>query len=142
MSEKGAASVEFDTSDVDRWVGVPLGVANARYPVNELDIARWAQAMHNPNPLHFDPDYGAASRFGRIVGPFSFSVACGDGHGAKPSIQGHVEGTHMLTQPGIITANRVRVPTAPHPFRCADRCRRVGAVAVFGSAGADRFECR
>ena len=96
MSEKAEKSVEFDTSDVDRWVGVPLGAGDARYPVTELDIARWAQAMHNPNPLYFNPDYAAESRFGRIVGPFSITVACGDGHGAKPAIQGHIEGTHML----------------------------------------------
>ena len=96
MSEDQSREVEFDTSDVDRWIGVPLGGTNARYPVAEIDIARWAQAMHNPNPLYFDASYAAESRFGKAVGPFSFTVACGDGHGATPAIQGHIEGTHML----------------------------------------------
>jgi acyl dehydratase len=96
MAESPKHEVEFDTSDVDRWIGVPLGGTRARWPVNEIDIARWAQAMHNPNPLYFSDDYARESRFGKIVAPFSFTVACGDGHGATPAIQGHVEGTHML----------------------------------------------
>jgi acyl dehydratase len=96
MAEAPKHAVEFDTSDVDRWIGVPLGGSRARWPVNEIDIARWAQAMHNPNPLYFNEDYARESRWGKIVAPFSFTVACGDGHGATPAIQGHVEGTHML----------------------------------------------
>lgn len=97
MAEKPKQDqVEFDTTDVDRWIGVPLGGTRARWPVNEIDIARWAQAMHNPNPLYFDEKYASESRFGKIVGPFSFTVACGDGHGATPAIQGNVPGTHML----------------------------------------------
>ena len=38
MSEDQPREVEFDTSDVDRWIGVPLGGSNARYPVAEIDI--------------------------------------------------------------------------------------------------------
>jgi len=94
--DRKQGEVEFDTSDVDRWIGVPLGGARARWPVHEIDIARWAQAMHNPNPLYFDEDYATGSRWGKIVAPFSFTVACGDGHGATPAIQGNVPGTHML----------------------------------------------
>jgi acyl dehydratase len=96
ISPEELANIEFDCSDVDRWIGVPLATADARYPVTELDIARWAQAMHNPNPLYFEADYAAQGRWGQAVGPFSFTVACGDGHGATPAIQGHVKGTHML----------------------------------------------
>ncbi len=96
LSPEELENVEFDASDVDRWIGVPLASSDMRYPVSELDIARWAQAMHNPNPLFFDADYAAASRWSRVLGPLSITVACGDGHGATPAIQGHVEGTHML----------------------------------------------
>ncbi len=96
MSEKKEPEVEFDTSDVDNWVGVPIGGGTARYPISESDIARWVQAMHNPNPLYIRPEYAAESRFGRIVAPQSFTIAAGDGHGATPAIQGHVTGTHML----------------------------------------------
>ncbi|HLN17687.1 MAG TPA: MaoC family dehydratase N-terminal domain-containing protein [Acidimicrobiales bacterium] len=89
-------AVEIDTSDVERWRGVPLGRQQPRYPVSESDIGRWAQAMHNPNPVYYDPDFAADSRFGGIVAPQSFTVAAGDGHGATPAIQGSVPGSHML----------------------------------------------
>lgn len=90
------AGVEFDTSDVDRWVGVPLGGGYLRDPVHVNDIRRWMQAMQNPNPLYYDVDVATQSRFGEIVAPQSFAVATDVGHGATPSIQGTVPGTHMI----------------------------------------------
>jgi len=45
---------EFDTSDVDRWIGVPLGGGQLKDPVHVNDVRRWAQGMQNPNPLYFD----------------------------------------------------------------------------------------
>ena len=93
MSE---AKQAFDTSDVDRWVGVPLGGSHLRDDVHTNDIRRWAQGMQNPNPLYFQDDYAAESRFGRIVAPQSFAVCTDDSHGAAPAIQGHIPGQHML----------------------------------------------
>lgn len=87
---------EFDTSDVDRWIGVPLGGGQMKEPVETNDIRRWAQGMQNPNPLYFDDEYAAESRFGRIVAPQSFGVCCSDSHGAGPAIQGTIPGTHMI----------------------------------------------
>jgi hypothetical protein len=87
---------EFDTSDVDRWVGVPLGGGQLKDPVHVNDIRRWAQGMQNPNPLCFDERYAAESRRGRIVAPQSFAVCTDDSHGAAPAIQGNIPGTHML----------------------------------------------
>ena len=87
---------EFDTSDVDRWIGVPLGGSVMKQPVDVNDIRRWAQGMQNPNPLYFDEEYAADSRFGQIVAPQSFAVCCSDSHGAGPAIQGHIEGQHMI----------------------------------------------
>jgi len=86
----------FDTSDVDRWIGVPLGGSVMKEPVHVNDIRRWAQGMQNPNPLFYDEEYAAGSRFGRIVAPQSFAVCCSDSHGAGPAIQGHIEGQHMI----------------------------------------------
>jgi acyl dehydratase len=88
--------VVFDTSDVDRWIGVPLGGGELIEPVAPNDIRRWAQAMQNANPLYYDRAYAAESRFGRLVAPQSFAVATDVGHGASPSIQGHLPGAHML----------------------------------------------
>ena len=57
---------DFDTSDVDRWIGVPLGGATLKDPVTANDIRRWAQGMQNPNPLWYDEAYAAESRFGAL----------------------------------------------------------------------------
>ena len=112
MSEAGTS---MDTSEVDRWVGVPLGGGQFRDDIHVNDLRRWAQAMQNPNPLYFDADYAEQSVFGRIAAPQSFTVNCTVGHGAIPAIQGHIKGTHMLfggdewwfTGPRIFPGDRV-----------------------------------
>lgn len=86
----------LDTSDIDRWVGVPIGGADLADPIHVNDIRRWAQGMQNPNPAYFDADYAKQGRFGKIVAPQSFMVCTSDSHGAAPSIQGRLEGSHML----------------------------------------------
>jgi hypothetical protein len=86
----------IDTSDIDRWVGVSLGGADLADPIHVNDIRRWAQGMQNPNPLFFDEEYAKEGRFGRIVAPQSFVVCASDSHGAAPSIQGRIVGSHML----------------------------------------------
>jgi hypothetical protein len=88
--------VDFDTSDVDRWIGVPLGGGQLKDPVGANDIRRWAQGMQNPNPLYFDEAEAATSRLGRLTAPYSFAVCTDDSHGAGPAIQGHIDGQHML----------------------------------------------
>ena len=87
--------VTLDTSDVDRWVGVPLGGGYLKDPVHVNDIRRWAQGMQNPNPLLRRPlrRRGAVRR---IVAPQSFAVATDVGHGATPAIQGTIPGSHMI----------------------------------------------
>jgi acyl dehydratase len=87
---------DFDTSDVDRWIGVPLGGGQMKEPVTVTDVRRWAQGMQNPNPLHWSDEYAGASRFGKLVAPQSFAVCTSDSHGAGPAIQGTIPGTHML----------------------------------------------
>jgi acyl dehydratase len=88
--------IELDTSDVDRWVGKPLGGGRMKDAVHVNDIRRWAQGMQNPNPLHFDDAYAAESRYERIVAPQSFAVCTETSHGAGPAIQGVIPGQHMI----------------------------------------------
>jgi hypothetical protein len=88
--------IELDTSDVDRWIGKPLGGARLKEPVHVNDIRRWAQGMQNPNPLYYDEQYAAEGAFGRIVAPQSFAVCTDTSHGAGPAIQGHIPGQHMI----------------------------------------------
>jgi acyl dehydratase len=86
----------LDTSDLDRWVGKSIGGGQLKEPIGANDIRRWVQGMQNPHPLHFDERYAKESRFGEIVAPQSFVVCTSDSHGAAPSIQGRIEGSHML----------------------------------------------
>ena len=88
--------IELDTTDVDRWIGKPLGGARLKEPVDVNDIRRWAQGMQNPNPLYYDERYAAEGVFGRIVAPQSFAVCTDTSHGAGPAIQGHIPGQHMI----------------------------------------------
>ncbi len=88
--------IPLDTSDVDKWIGKPLGGGRFKDPVATNDIRRWVQGMQNPNPLHFDEDYAAESRFGEMVAPQSFAVCTDTSHGAGPAIQGVIPGQHMI----------------------------------------------
>ena len=54
--------IEFDTSDVDRYIGKPVGGGQLKEPVTVTDIRRWVQAMQYPNPLHYDDDCAASQR--------------------------------------------------------------------------------
>jgi acyl dehydratase len=88
--------IELDTTDVDRWVGRPLGGGVLKDPIHPNDVRRWAQGMQNPNPLHYDEVYAAAGRHGRLVAPQSFAVCTDTSHGAGPAIQGVIPGQHMI----------------------------------------------
>jgi hypothetical protein len=88
--------IELDTTDVDHWIGKPLGGGQLKESLHLNDLRRWAQGMQNPNPLFFDEDYAAESRLGRIVAPQSFAVCTDTSHGAGPAIQGVIPGQHMI----------------------------------------------
>ena len=86
----------LDVSDLDRHMGVPIRPGELKEPVALNDIRRWAQAMHYPNPLHYDERWAAESRFGEIVAPLSFTVACDTSHGASPAQVGRIPGSHLI----------------------------------------------
>jgi acyl dehydratase len=86
----------LDVSDLDRHMGVPIRPGELKDPVAVNDIRRWAQAMHYPNPLHYDERWAEESRWGEIVAPLSFTVACDTSHGASPAQVGRIPGSHLI----------------------------------------------
>jgi hypothetical protein len=86
----------LDCSDIERYLGKPMQPARTRDPIANLNIRYWAQAMHYPNRLHYDDDFAAEGRFGRIVAPQSFAVAADDGHGAAPACVGSIPNSHLI----------------------------------------------
>ena len=87
---------KLDTSDIDRYLGKPMDQSFLREPIAGNDIRRWVHAMHYPNLLHFDPQFAAASRWGKLVAPQSFAIATDDGHGAAPACVGCIPNSHLL----------------------------------------------
>jgi hypothetical protein len=92
----GQTDVTLDVSDLDRYMGVPMRPGELKEPVALNDIRRWVQAMHYPNPLHYDERWAADSRWGEIVAPLSFTVACDTSHGASPAQVGRIPGSHLI----------------------------------------------
>jgi acyl dehydratase len=86
----------LDCSDIDRYLGIPLKQTSLKEPIRNIDIRRWAQAMHYPNLLHYDHDFAAVSRYGRLVAPQSFAIAAADGHGCPPACVGYIPDSHLV----------------------------------------------
>jgi hypothetical protein len=91
-----ATDETLDTSDLDRYMGVPIEPGELKDPVSVGDIRRWVQAMHYPNPLHYDERWAAESRYGSIVAPQSFTVATDTSHGCSPAQVGKIPGSHLI----------------------------------------------
>lgn len=86
----------LDCSDLDNYMGRPLTPWSLKEALHNNDFRRWAQAMRYPNLLHYDHDYAAVSRFGRLVAPQSFTIAAAEGHGACPAAVGSIPGSHLI----------------------------------------------
>jgi len=86
----------LDTTDIDKYLGKPCDSSYIREPIANNDIRRWVHAMHYPNLLHYDPAFSAASKWGKLIAPQSFSIAVDDGHGAAPACVGCIPNSHLL----------------------------------------------
>jgi acyl dehydratase len=86
----------LDCSDIDNYIGKPIQPARLKEPLANNDIRRWVQAMHYPNRMHYDDEFAAEGRFGRIVAPLSFAVATDDGHGSAPACVGRIPNSHLI----------------------------------------------
>jgi acyl dehydratase len=96
MSGAGKGALGLDLSDVERRVGQEVGGGELFEPCSTTDIRRWVMAMDYPNPIHWDQDFAAASKFGGIVAPQSFAAALDYGHGMQPACVGVIPGSHLL----------------------------------------------
>ena len=133
----------LDASDLDNYLGQPLPMHQLREPVAVNDIRRWAQGMHYPNPLHFDPDYAAESRFGRIVAPQSFVASTEIAHGVWPANIGRIPDSHLIFGgdewwffgPRIYPGEHIKCYPMPFDYKVTDtsfagprlRCSRLSA---------------
>ena len=90
------ATVELDLSDVQRRVGQQVGGGELTEPCSTTDIRRWVMALDYPNPIHWDGEFAAASKFAGIVAPQSFAAALDYGHGMQPACVGCIPGSHLL----------------------------------------------
>ena len=86
----------LDCSDLENYLGKPMQPGRIKEPLGNNDFRRWVQAMHYPNRLHYDEEFARASRFGRLVAPQSFAAAMDYVHGVRPSLVGHIPGSHMI----------------------------------------------
>jgi acyl dehydratase len=86
----------LDTSDLDKYMGKRLESSPLREPIANNDIRRWVHAMHYPNLVHYDPEFAARGRWGKLVAPQSFAIATDDGHGAVPACVGCIPNSHLL----------------------------------------------
>lgn len=119
--------IPLDCSDLDRYLGQPLPMHQLREPVAINDIRRWVQGMHYPNPLHFDPDYAAESRFQHIVAPQSFVASTEIAHGVWPANIGKIANSALLFGgdewwffgPRIFPGEHVKCYPTPFDYRVA-----------------------
>lgn len=129
---------QLDTTDLDRWVGRPLGGKRVKEAMTVTDIRRWVQAMENPNRLYFDDEFAARSVFGTIVAPQSFTAWWCPGQGGISGTFGEIPGAHLshvgdewwFYGPRLYPGDRVHCDRMAYDYR----------VATTGFAGPSVFQ--
>ena len=118
------AARQLDCSDIDRYLGKPMQPARMVEPLTNTDFRRWAQAMHYPNRMHYDAEYAAEGRYGRLVAPLSFAVSCDDAHGSAPACMGRIPDSHLVFGgdewwfygPRMFNGDRIRNERVPFDY--------------------------
>ena len=126
--DQATTDATLDVSDLDRYMGVPMRPGELKEPVALNDIRRWVQAMHYPNPLHYDERWAGESRWGEIVAPQSFTVTCDTSHGASPAQVGRIPGSHLIFGgddwwffgPRIRPGDKLVCHRMPYDYKVAD----------------------
>lgn len=121
-------TIELDASDLDNYMGRPFPTNMLRESIHVNDIRRWVQGMHYANPLHFDEEWAAESRFGKIVAPYSFTVATTNGHGAAPTNIGLIPNSHLIFGgdewwffgPRIYPGDHIKTYPMPYDYKVTD----------------------
>ncbi len=124
----GTEEPVLDTSDLERHMGVPMRAGELNDDVAASDIRRWVQAMHYPNPLHYDERWAAEGRFGELVAPQSFTVACDTSHGCSPAQVGRIPNSHLIFGgdewwffgPRIVAGDHLVCHRMPYDFKVTD----------------------
>jgi acyl dehydratase len=88
--------VQLDLSDVDHRLGQLVGGGQLHDPCSSSDIRRWVMAMDYANPIHWDQEFAAKSKFGGLVAPQSIAVCLDYGHGVQPACVGKIPGSHLI----------------------------------------------
>lgn len=63
------STTNYITDEVEALIGARGSVVTAPEPVDLSSIRRFAQAIMDPDPLYFDEDYAASTRYGRVMAP-------------------------------------------------------------------------
>jgi len=135
----------LDISDVERWVGRPLAIAQLKEPITANDIRRWVQGMQNPNRLYYDDGFARQGAVGEFVAPQSFLVCSTGGFGAVPGMQGNIPGVHMLLGgdeywfygPRIRPGDRIRTDAMLFDYRLAET--KFGGPTLFSRGDTSFF---
>lgn len=128
LKRREDGTIEMDASDLDNYMGKPFPTNMLRESIHVNDIRRWVQGMHYANPLHFDDEWAAQSRFGKIVAPYSFTVATTNGHGAAPTNIGLIPNSHLIFGgdewwffgPRIFAGDHIKTYPMPYDYKVTD----------------------
>ncbi|MDO9404001.1 MAG: MaoC family dehydratase N-terminal domain-containing protein [Polaromonas sp.] len=69
MTEATPALVQDTQANYDPYIGLSAPPKRAPMPLERDTLRRFAQAIMDPDPVYYDDDAAAQSRFGRVVAP-------------------------------------------------------------------------